>query len=105
MTVQVPAANKVKVEPLTVQIVDGVDVKLTPKVELLVAVSGNGVPTVPVVAGLKLMVCAVSAGVASPPPPHAASKAEVARATLAKLIRIFFGCISVSLGLNFESAV
>ena len=85
LTEQVPALAKVKEVPLTEQTEEGVALKLTANDELLVADSVIGVPTVPVVAGLKVMVWAVKGAVASPPP-QAASKAVVARAMPAKLI-------------------
>jgi hypothetical protein len=85
LTVQVPALVKVKAVPLTVQTDVVVELKLTASDELLVADSVMGVPTVPVVAGLKVMVWAVKGAVASPPP-QAASKAVAARAMPANLI-------------------
>jgi len=64
------------------------EVKLTAKDELLDADSVMGVPTVPVVAGLKVMVWAVKGtmGAVASPPPQAASKAVAARAMPADLI-------------------
>jgi len=86
LTVQVPAANKVKVEPFTVQTDVVEEEKLTAKEDEAVAESVIGVPTEPVDAGLKLMVWLVNEGGEALPPPHPTRMAEVTSARLAKLI-------------------
>jgi hypothetical protein len=62
--VQVPEAINVAVVPERVQTLVVVEVKVTAKPELAVAVSVSGYPTVCVVGALKLIVCDVSANVA-----------------------------------------
>jgi hypothetical protein len=55
--VQVPLATNVAVVPLTVQMVLVIEVKVTARLELAVAKSVSGVPTVCAGIGLKVMVC------------------------------------------------
>ena len=60
LMVQVPAANSVRVLPLTVHMPVVVEVKLTGRFELATAVSGGGVmPKVWLPGELKVMVCGV----------------------------------------------
>lgn len=81
------------------------DVKLTANDDVAVAESVIGVPTVPVAAGLKLMVCEVKVGEDALPPPHAARRAEVTSAKLAKVVLKVITRMCISRGLEFESAV
>jgi hypothetical protein len=55
--VQVPLATNVAVVPVTVQMVLVTEVKVTGKLEVAVAESVSGVPTVCADIGLKVMVC------------------------------------------------
>jgi hypothetical protein len=55
--VQVPEVSMVAVVPETVQTEEVNEAKVTPKLELAVAASVSGVPTVCVVIVVKVMVC------------------------------------------------
>ena len=62
---QVPAATSVSVVPLTEQVLGVVELKLTGRPELALAISGGGaVPKVWLPSALKVMVCAVSGAAA-----------------------------------------
>lgn len=62
-TVHVPALSRLSALPLTVHTAGVLDAKLTARPELAVAARATGVlPTVPVAARLKLMVCDCAAG-------------------------------------------
>ena len=56
--VHVPAVTNVTVVPLTVQTLAVCDAKLTARLELAVADSARGVPTVCVAGALNVIVCA-----------------------------------------------
>jgi len=93
------------VEPLTVQTAVVEDVKLTANDDVAVAESVIGVPTVPVAAGQKLMVCDVKAGEDALPPPQAARRAEVTSGRPAMVVLYVITRMGVSTGIEFASAV